>query len=192
VTRLLGEAGVSLGSLDAIAFGAGPGAFTGLRVACGVAQGLAFGADLPVVAVGTLEALAETHFAPGANGPDRVVAALDARMHECYWAELQRHGADWRLLRGPVLCAPAAVPLPAGAGWTGIGDAFAVFAEALATRLGDRVVLAAEVARYPEAAGVARLGALRWRAGAALPPEHAHPLYVRDKVALTAAERAAR
>ncbi len=193
VRALLAEAGLPLASLDVIAFGAGPGAFTGLRVACGVAQGLALGAGLGVIAVGTLEVLAETvcPWSPAA-GDQQVLAALDARMQECYWGELQRDGADWRLGTGPLLCAPDAVPLPKAGNWLGVGDAFTVFAAALRSRLGDRCVLAPGHGRQPEAAALARLAAVRWARGAAVPPEQAQPLYVRDKVALTSQERAAR
>ncbi|MDE3011431.1 MAG: tRNA (adenosine(37)-N6)-threonylcarbamoyltransferase complex dimerization subunit type 1 TsaB [Pseudomonadota bacterium] len=192
VQSLLAGAGVTLGSLDAIAFGAGPGAFTGLRVACGVAQGLALGSGLPVIPVGTLEVVAETFLpwaGPGA-APERVLAGLDARMQEAYWAELTRRGnGDWQVEMGPLLAAPQGLPLPPGQGWIGVGDAFAVFAEALQQRLGACCSSAPEHAGLPDAAALARLAALRWFDGAAIDPGQAQPLYVRDKVALTSRER---
>jgi len=100
---LLAEAGLGLAQLDGIAFGAGPGSFTGLRIACAVAQGLAFGADVPVLGVGTLLALAE------ASGAARVIACLDARMGEVYHAAYRREVGDWMTESGPQLCAPQQV-----------------------------------------------------------------------------------
>lgn len=192
VQSLLAGAGIKLASLDAIAFGAGPGAFTGLRVACGIAQGLALGSGLPVIPVGTLEVVAET-FLPwqGAGAaPERVLAGLDARMQEAYWAELTRRGnGDWQVVRGPLLAAAQVLPLPPGQGWIGVGDAFAVFAETLQRRLGTCCSSAPEHAGLPDAAALARLAALRWLDGGAIDPEQAQPLYVRDKVALTSRER---
>lgn len=191
VSSLLAEAGLGLRQLDAIAFGAGPGAFTGLRVACGVAQGLALGADLPVVPVGTLEALAETvHPWPAAPQPG-VLVLLDARMEECYWGRLERRGQDWQMIEGPLLGAAAALPLPPGPGWAAAGDGFAVYQEALRERLAGWCTPGPDDARAPEAAAVARLGRLRWQAGQSLPAEAAQPVYVRDKVALTSRERGA-
>jgi tRNA threonylcarbamoyladenosine biosynthesis protein TsaB len=194
---LLAEAGLSLQALDAVAFGAGPGAFTGLRVACGVAQGLAFGADLPVLPVGTLEVLAESlrdlvAVAVGTQRePLRVLAALDARMGECYWSELLEQGEDWHVIRGPLLAAPDRIPLPESAGSLGVGDAFVVHEAALAARLGSSVRLLAGYTQLPDAAALARLASVRWQAGAAIAPDFAQPIYVRDRVALTTAERAA-
>jgi tRNA threonylcarbamoyladenosine biosynthesis protein TsaB len=192
VWSLLAEAGVSLNSLDAIAFGAGPGAFTGLRVACGVAQGLAFGLDRPVLPVGTLEVLAET-ICGASLGPGRkVLAGLDARMGECYWASLQRNDGDWTVLSGPLLARPEAIPLPEGHDWLAVGDAFQLFGPAFQARLGARYSLAPGAERQPEAAALVRLAARRWRLGGGLSAEAAQPVYVRDKVAQTSLERAAR
>lgn len=193
VQALLAESGTGLRQLDALAFGAGPGAFTGLRVACGVAQGLAFGAGLPVLPVGTLEALAETQ-APVTRQPagQRLLAALDARMQQCYWAELRSDGVRWRIAHGPLLAAPDQVPQPVGADWLAAGDGFSLFAAALDQRLGAVFRRVQDCARQPEAAAVARLAAVDWSAGLAVAPEAAQPVYVRDKVALTTREREAR
>jgi len=190
VRAVLAEAGIALASLDAVAFGAGPGAFTGLRVACGVAQGLALGADLAVIPIGTLEALAETACPSGtpADSP-RVLAALDARMDECYWAELVRAGADWTVQRGPLLSPPDQVPLPPGLGWIGVGDGFGRFATGLAARLQEACAVDTARVLLPEAQGVLRLAVWRWARGGTIAPEDAHPVYVRDKVALTSEER---
>ncbi len=193
VKALLAEAGLSLQSLDALAFGSGPGAFTGLRVACGAAQGLAFGADLPVVPVGTLEILAEStrgEVAVGSLLP--VLAGLDARMGEVYWGQLRATGDDWVLQRGPLLCRPDAVPLPpaSAGGWQAVGEAFVVHANVLAQRLGPIYTLDADHPLLPRADALARLAASRFLRGLAVAPELAQPLYVRDKVAQTQAERA--
>src|SRR5208282_3002390 len=120
VRELLGEARLELRDLDGIAFGVGPGSFTGLRIACGVTQGLALGANLPVIGVVTLEAMAET--ARRQSGRTRVIAALDARMHEVYFAAYEHDGARWLPRLAPGVAAPGEVPLPEGEGWSGVGN----------------------------------------------------------------------
>lgn len=185
VQQILAEAGISLHQLDAIAFGAGPGSFTGLRLACGIAQGLAYGADLPVIPVPTLEALAQAH------GPGRILACLDARMNEVYCAAYEVSASDIEEILAPLVVAPETLPLPPGIGWKGSGDGFAAHAETLTARL--RSVLTSIDAQVPPlAAAVALLAGRRWRSGTTLPPGAAVPLYVRDKVALTTVERMAR
>src|SRR6267378_5953535 len=113
--RLLAAAGIGAGQLDAVAFGAGPGSFTGLRIACGLAQGLAFARGLPVIGIPTLEAMAEE------SGAARVVACLDARMREVYYSAHERiagkPGAHWREVAAPQCVAPDALALPPGDGW---------------------------------------------------------------------------
>lgn len=183
VRSLLAEAGLGFSQLDAVAFGAGPGAFTGLRVACAVAQGLAVAADLPVLPVGTLEVMAEE------SGGERVLALLDARMHEVYYAALERHGDEIRTLGMLRVAGPEAVVLPEGADWLACGNALAAY-----PGLAERAA-AAGFARRPEvmptAAALARLAVPRFKRGQALDPALAAPLYVRDKVAQTVAERLA-
>ena len=181
VEDVLATRGWSLADLDVIAFGAGPGAFTGVRIACGIAQGLALGAGKPVVAVGTLEALAEEAFAR--HGATRVAACLDARMREVYIAAFEREGAGWREILAPAVLPPAQVALPAGR-WFGAGDGFAVASLAASTQLD-----AVDAALAPSARAVAVLA--RGRREAAVAVERALPLYVRHRVALTTAERAA-
>lgn len=177
--ELLAEAGLGLKQMDAIAFGMGPGSFTGLRIASGVAQGLALGADLPVLGVSTLETLAEE------SGQDKVLACLDARMSEVYAALYQRESDVWRCLSGPVVCPPAAVPLPDTDGYIGVGSGFLAYPEMaqghLAARAADCI---------PHARAMARLAAPRLLRGEGLAAEHAEPLYIRDKVALKICERA--
>ena len=185
VQQVLAEAGISLKQLDAIAFGAGPGSFTGLRMACGVAQGLAYGADLPVIPIVTLAALAL------AQGSGRRLACLDARMNEVYCAAYEVKDNEVEEILAPLVCPPELLPLPPGREWIGCGDGFASYADTLAARLGD--ALSSIDPQVPAlASAVARLAVRQFREGRALPPAQAVPFYVRDKVALTTRERLAR
>lgn len=176
--ELLAESGCTLHQLDGLAYGMGPGSFTGLRIACGVAQGLALGADLPVLGISTLETLAEE------AGEDRVLTCLDARMNEVYAAQYQRDGEVWRCLAGPLVCPPGAVPLPEMEGFVGVGSGFAAYPE-LAQAHPGRV----DAGLIPHARAMARLAAPRFRRGEGLSAEQAEPLYIRDKVALKICER---
>jgi tRNA threonylcarbamoyladenosine biosynthesis protein TsaB len=177
IDEVLAEAGLALAALDAIVFGRGPGSFTGLRIAAGVAQGLAFGADLPVVPVSSLAALAQ-----GVEAP-RVLAAFDARMQQVYWGAYVRDARGLATLTGAErVLAPADVPLPEGGGWVGAGSGWDVHGAALERRLGARL------ARWlpgvaPRARHLAVLGAAAFATGGALPPEQALPVYLRDDVA---------
>lgn len=182
IDALLARAGVRIGELDAIAYGAGPGSFTGLRIACGVAQGLAAARGLPVVGVSTLAAIAEASSAP------RVVACLDARMGEVYHAAYEKQHGRLHEVIPPGLHRPDAVPLPEGKGWTGCGAGFAAYRESLALRHGSRLA-AVDPAVFPSAAALARLAAPRFAAGAGLTAAAALPLYLRDRVALKTSER---
>ena len=184
VEALLERHGLRLQGLDGIAFGEGPGSFTGLRIGCGVTQGLAFGAGLPVVGVSTLLALAE------AARSGRAVCCLDARMGEIYHAAYARSDAGWEAVHAPSLCAPAdAPPLPAGS-WTGCGSGFAVHGAALGERYTGRLsAIMPEV--FPHARDIARLAAREFEAGRSVRAEQAVPVYIRDKVALRSDERTA-
>jgi tRNA threonylcarbamoyladenosine biosynthesis protein TsaB len=187
VRALLAEARLDLGALDGIAFGAGPGSFTGLRIACGVAQGLALGASLPVVGVATLEAMAET--ARKRSGRTRVIAALDARMLEVYVAAYAHDGSRWRVVLDPVVVLPGeAPPLPSG-GWTGVGNGFAAY-PALRERFAD-VLSGCDEGILPTATAIGSLALPRFAAGEGIPAREAAPLYIRHRVALTTAERVA-
>ena len=182
IDAVLAEAGVALKNLDAIAFGSGPGSFTGLRIACGVAQGLAFGANISVLPVPTLLALAQ------ASDHARVLAVLDARMGEIYLAAYERVDGRWRVLISPCLCKPnAAPPLPEGA-WTGVGSGFAAYAEVLQQQFGAQLS-SVDASRYPQARDIAQLA--YERLCEAVSAENALPLYIRDKVAFTEQERRA-
>lgn len=180
---LLQQAGLRLDQLDAIVFGSGPGSFTGLRTACSVAQGLAFGANLPVLPISTLLAVAEE--ARHQQGATRVVAALDARMDEVYHAAFEwRDGAEpgWLAPADFSLGAPESVPLPEG--WVLAGSA----AQAYPGRMAGG---ADSLALLPTASALLRLAPALWRAGQAVPADEALPLYIRDKVAKTTLEREA-
>jgi tRNA threonylcarbamoyladenosine biosynthesis protein TsaB len=184
VQALLADAGLSLRGLDGIAFGAGPGSFTGLRIACGVAQGFALGADLPVVGVGTLEAMAEA--ARRAHGWTRVATALDARMREVYFAAFEREAAIWRARVEPCVISAETAALPAG-GWSGAGNGFAAY-PALHEHLAGALIECDE-GTLPTATAIGELALPRFAAGEAVSAHEASPLYVRHRVALTSAER---
>lgn len=169
-------------NLDAIAFGAGPGAFTGLRIACGVAQGLAFARGLPVIGVSTLEATAEE------SGATRALVALDARMHEVYYAAFEKRSGAWQAIVPASCVAPDAVAVPPGDGWLGCGSGFSAYRERIEPRLRGVLARIAPDVR-PSALAVARLAAPRLAAGEGVDAALATPHYIRDKVALTTAER---
>lgn len=175
--RLLKNIGMSAAQLDAVAFGAGPGAFTGLRIACGLAQGLAFARGLPVLGVSTLEAMAQE------SGASRVVACLDARMREVYYAALEKSAAGWREVVATQCVAPQLAPVPPGAGWTGCGNGFSAYRDVLGGKVSS---VKSEV--HPTAMAVAELAAPRLARGEGVDPALAAPVYVRDKVAFTQAE----
>lgn len=197
VDRILAEGGATLASLSGIVAGIGPGSFTGVRVSVAVAQGLAFGAGLPVIPVSSLEALAAEAIGRGA---ERVLACLDARMGEVYWGCFAAEAAGLLSALGPpAVGPPAAVRLPEDgtwapsepsgpARWRGIGRGFAAH-PGLSAITGLGVVDTDDARALPQAREMARLGAVRSRAGAGIDPEFLEPLYVRDKVALTEAER---
>jgi len=195
VDELLREADLPLRGLDGIAYGAGPGSFTGLRIACAVTQGLAFGADLPVVGVSTLESIAEQASAERVPRQDRpegellaaypslVLTVLDARMAEVYWAAYERSDAGWRCLLEPVLSAPEWVHVPDQRPWLGAGNGFAALPQlrGVLERIEDWWV--------PDAAAIAALAAPAFARGEGMDAALAAPVYLRDKVALTVAER---
>ncbi len=196
--ELLAEAGVTLRDVDAIAFGQGPGSFTGVRIACGLAQGLALGIGKLLVPVPTQMALAEQ------TGAARVIVAIDARMGEIYFAAYQRDmtsgGArdesirsGWQTTIAPMLVKPDALPTLDGEGWTAVGSGFDVPAlrGSLATRYGNQIANVM-VGVLPRAIDVAQIAARQLaNAGmaSAIAPEHAAPFYLRNKVAMTIDER---
>ena len=206
---LLAEAGMSLGALDAIAFGRGPGGFTGVRLAASVTQGLAFGAGLPVVPVSDLMAVAQRAFGPAtapdapgsgtaqggdalASGhapisagtpPDRAIVCNDARMREVYWACFEKTDGFARLVGEERVSPPEAVTIPAA--WASsllaAGRGFAVYPQ-LRARLGPRLAAVHE-RLLPRAHEIALLAAPILQKGGAVPAEQAVPVYLRDEVA---------
>ena len=184
VDELLERHELTVRGLDGIAFGQGPGSFTGLRIACGVTQGLAFGASLPVVGVSTLLAMAE------ATGTGRVVCCLDARMGEIYHAAYAKGDTGWEPVHAPILCAPGQAPLPPAGPWTGCGSGFSAYEAVLKQRYAGRLsAIMLEI--FPHARDIARIAAREFEAGRAVAAEQALPVYIRDKVALTTHERTA-
>ena len=183
--QLMAQAQLQFSQLDAIVFGCGPGSFTGLRTACAVAQGLAFGVKVPVLPVDTLLAVAEDARHTHAAAQDRfeVTALLDARMDEMYAACYVFDSARWSQTQGHSLIRPEDLVGDADGAW--VGNVFAPYG----TRLPATGALRLDA--LPTAAALLRLAPALLAAGAAVPADQALPLYVRDKVAKTTAERAA-
>jgi tRNA threonylcarbamoyladenosine biosynthesis protein TsaB len=181
---LLADAGLGPGDLDAVAFGRGPGSFTGLRIAAAVAQGIAFGADLPVIGVSTLAALAQG--CRRRSGADHVLCALDARMQEVYWGAYAADAAGlMRPLDDERVCSPEAVvvPRPAPAqGWVFAGSGWEAYREALSAAVGD-APLAGESELACEARDIAMLAADAYERGDWVEAEAALPVYLRNRVA---------
>lgn len=182
IEALLAEAGLPVGAMDALAFGRGPGSFTGLRIATGVAQGIALGADLPVIPVSTLAALAQRCYRE--HGWQRVLTAFDARMNEVYWAgyEIDAGKGMAMLIGEEAVLPPQQVAIPAEGVWHGAGNGWAAHGDALReiTGLSDSAVDAGLVCRAEE---MTVLAGRELAAGRVVSPEQAIPVYLRDKVA---------
>jgi tRNA threonylcarbamoyladenosine biosynthesis protein TsaB len=178
----LQDAGLGIGDMDGIAYGSGPGSFTGVRIACGATQGLAFGAQIPVAGICTLLALAQ------GSGQSRVIAALDARMGEIYCAAYEKQHDGWLTVCEPCLCRPEDAPVVAGRDWFGAGSGFAAFGDALQARYAGQLS-GVDAAAVPQAAAIAVLGAIQFAGGLGVDAAQAQPFYLRDKVALKTAER---
>jgi len=178
---LLAEAGLALNALDALAFGRGPGAFTGVRIATGVVQGAAFAADLPVVPVSNLAALAQA--AVRERGAHSILPAFDARMGELYWGVyLTGAGGLVQPAAAEQVAAPQDVMLPPDGAWHGVGSGWATYGEELAERMGARLS-AVDAHLSCRAGDVARLAAAEFVMGRAVSAEAALPVYLRDQVA---------
>ena len=176
VGQVLGESGLALNQCDAIAFGRGPGSFTGLRIGVGVVQGLAFGADIPVVPVSSLRAQAER------AGAVNVLAAFDARMGQLYWA-LHRAGENGAQseIDGIKLTSAEQVSVPAGEAWSAAGTGCDLYRDAIeSANPGSKINFVPR--SYPHAADVARLGVVEYRAGNLVSATQAAPEYVRNQV----------
>jgi tRNA threonylcarbamoyladenosine biosynthesis protein TsaB len=190
IQQMLQQTDCQLSDLDAIAFGAGPGSFTGLRIACGVAQGLAFANDLPVVAVSTLQALVAQ------SEHDKLIACLDARMGEVYLAAYQRVQDEYQTLLAPCLCRPDQAPAILNsqpAEWRGVGTGWQVYGAELQARYAQQLAptYVDDSVVYPSAATIAKLAVGQIARGEVLSAAQASPIYVRNKVALTTQERQA-
>jgi tRNA threonylcarbamoyladenosine biosynthesis protein TsaB len=180
--EMLQQAGLEMQSMDGVAYGAGPGSFTGLRIACGIAQGLALARNLPTAGICSLLALAE------ASGADKVIACLDARMGEVYHAVYCKSGGNWNEMHAPALYKPDAVPRLEGNDWVGCGSGFRVHGAMLAQRY-QGAISTTDPDAIPHAAAMLRLARQVFAAGRGVDAAAAVPLYVRDKVALKTSER---
>ncbi|MEO8366769.1 MAG: tRNA (adenosine(37)-N6)-threonylcarbamoyltransferase complex dimerization subunit type 1 TsaB [Pseudoxanthomonas sp.] len=182
---LLAEAGVTRSQLDAIAISRGPGAFTGVRLAIALAQGIALALDKPVVAVSTLEAIATQ------SQGERILAAIDARMGEVYLGAFARTGEQLTAISTEIVCAPEKATLPdADGGWHGVGTGFAAVGGLLQQHLASQLA-SVDATVLPHAADVARLAIAAYARGEALAPERVEPAYLRNNVALTLEEQRA-
>ena len=179
---LLDAAHLRVADLDAIAFGAGPGSFTGLRIGCGVVQGLGFAAGCPAVPVGSLEALAEA-----ADG-QRVVVCTDARMGQIYHGAYEKKDQMWHAILPPSLCEPEKLPELPGNGWLGCGSGFERYQKSLVAQYRVQLV-DVKMGVIARARDIISLGAKYLAAGHGVSSTEAVPVYVRDKVALTMEEQ---
>ena len=179
--QLLAEAGLALKQVDALAFGRGPGAFTGIRIATGVVQGIAFAVDLPVVPVSTLACIAQ-----GARrelGAERVIAAIDARMDEVYWGRYEVDEDGLMLAVGDeCVILPGDAPQVEGSDWIGSGSGWSSYDTVLAGHYGDRIT-SIDGERLPNAIDIAALALREYTTGNWVSAEQALPVYLRDKVA---------
>jgi tRNA threonylcarbamoyladenosine biosynthesis protein TsaB len=177
VQEVLAEAGIALAAVDAIGFGRGPGAFTGVRIALGVVQGLAFALQRPVLPVSDLAVLAQR--AHREHGAGQVAAAIDARMDEVYWGCYRLQDGEMRLVGDEAVLPPERVALPHGSDgeWFGAGTGWA-YAERLAVR-----PAAFDAALLPHAGDLLALAGFAWARGEAVEAEQAQPVYLRDNVA---------
>ena len=176
--QLLAEAGIARSQLDAIAVSRGPGAFTGVRLAIALAQGIALALDKPVVAVSTLAALAMQ------STGGRTIAAIDARMGEIYVGAFERIDDDQVAVSAEAVMRPGSVQLPDPGQWVAVGTGFAAADGALAAHLRAQL-LRVDASALPHAADVARLAVLAYARGEAHPPDQVEPAYLRNDVALT-------
>ncbi len=180
IEKLLADTGLTLRQCDALCFGRGPGAFTGIRIATGVIQGLALGSDRPVIGISTMAAMAQ-HQADSL-GVEQIYVAIDARMDEVYCASYARdsEGLVHEVLPERV-CSPEQAPTPDSSDWHGCGSGFESYGETLGRRLGT-AVQSVDPQVYPHAASICRLSVPVFEQDAGLPAEQVVPVYLRDKV----------
>lgn len=181
VDDLLSEAGLVVSQLDALAFGRGPGAFTGVRIATGVTQGIAFAADLPVAPISTLAALARGAWYE--KGAHKVLAAIDARIQEVYWGSYQfDQQGNPTVVDDECVCSPSDVPLVAGDGWIGWGSGWNPYQDILSYKFMGKIIESISDV-YPHARDIAHLAVSAVETGRLVSAEHALPVYLRDQVA---------
>lgn len=188
VDSLMAEAGLRPQQLDAIAFGCGPGSFTGVRISTGVMQGIAYGAEIPVVPVSTLAAISQACLQKTTH--NTIFTAVDARMDEIYWAVYQRDAEGNAQLLGQEKVQPAAEVDALNLTGYGIGSGWQRYQQVLTDRLGEQLT-GFDADYLPHAAQIALLGVVGVQCGKTVPVEQAMPVYLRNKVAKTTAERAA-
>jgi len=183
IKELLAQAGVELSAVEAIAFGRGPGAFTGVRIAIGVVQGLAFALERPVLPISNLAVLAQRAYRE--HGATQVASAIDARMDEVYWGCYREQAGEMRLHGVEAVLPPEVAALPDGASgeWFGAGTGWG-YAERLSLK-----PYAMDAGMLPHAQDLLTLASFAWARGEAILADDAQPVYLRDKVAATRAER---
>ena len=184
--ELLAETNSKLSELNAIAFGRGPGAFTGVRIATGVVQGIAFAHELPVVPVSSLAAMAFAAWQQ--NGASHVMTAIDARMGEVYWACYECSDEGVKEIVAEQVCPPEQVNLPSSGQWLGLGSGWDTYQQELSTAAGQ-LVTKSDGACFPQAQYIAMLAARSVEKGETLPAAQAMPVYLRDNVAKKKAEQ---
>lgn len=188
VDKVLSAACLRLQEMDAIAVGRGPGAFTGIRIGVGVAQGLAMAADKPVIPLSTLAALAQQAYVQ--QGATQVLAGLDARMNEVYWGQYVLQDGLMQLQGEELVCAAADAPVPGADDWFAIGHGWSAYADVLQGRFAGKLA-GIDTASLPAAEFMLPLAVAEWRMGRVVMPEEAQPVYLRNKIALTTQERLA-
>ncbi len=178
VDSLLQQAGLTIEELDAIAYGQGPGAFTGVRIALGVVQGLAFAHSLPVIPISSLAALAQQIATEHSN----IAVAIDARMQEIYWGLFQRgeHGL-MQPVGEEIVCAPDQIQVPAGSSWYGVGSGWNTYADVLSSQAGDKLI-DFDGSRFPLASDVLTQARQRYETDSAISVLDAAPVYLRNKI----------
>jgi tRNA threonylcarbamoyladenosine biosynthesis protein TsaB len=186
IESLMNEAGLKPQQLDGLAFSRGPGSFTGVRIATGIIQGIAFGADLPVVPVSTLAALAQDFF--NHNPKTLAFTGMDARMGEIFWGVYEKNSQGFAEILGAEAVTPAnEIIFPQRAG-VGVGSAWEVYQAELVNKLGT-LLLHYQPDKLPQAAAIAQLGVFGLEHNQGVAAEHAIPVYLRDKVAKKESER---
>ena len=184
--ELLAETNSKLSELDAIAFGRGPGAFTGVRIATGVVQGIAFAHELPVVPVSSLAAMAFAAWQE--HGASKVMTAIDARMGEVYWACYECSDEGVKEIVAEQVCPPEHITLPETGSWYGVGSGWDTYQEILTAQAGS-LIGKIDPGYFPQAQHIAMLAAQSVSKGEALPAAQAMPVYIRDNVAKKKAEQ---